>query len=61
MKAQWEQMSPNMKRGLSVAGIAGGLIILPMAQVVGTDRKRSGTFLRIPILVMLWSIVWLRT
>ncbi|MEF1261013.1 conjugal transfer protein TraB, partial [Vibrio harveyi] len=30
MKAQWEQMSPNMKRGLSVAGIAGGLILMVM-------------------------------
>lgn len=30
MKAQWEQLSPNMKRGLSVAGIAGGLILMVM-------------------------------
>lgn len=27
MKAQWEQMSPNMKRGLSVVGIVGGLAL----------------------------------
>ena len=33
MKAQWEQMSPNMKRGLSVASIAGGLILMVMVFV----------------------------
>lgn len=30
IKAQWEQLSPNMKRGLAVGGIAGGLIVMVM-------------------------------
>jgi len=41
MKAQWEQMSPNMKRGLSVAGIAGGLILMVMVFSPNPDDDSS--------------------
>ena len=41
MKAQWEQMSPNMKRGLSVAGIAGGLILMVMVFSPNPDDGSS--------------------
>lgn len=41
MKAQWEQMSPNIKRGLSVAGIAGGLILMVMVFSPNPDDGSS--------------------
>jgi len=41
MKVQWEQMSPNMKRGLSVAGIAGSLILMVMVFSPNPDDSSS--------------------
>lgn len=41
MKVQWEQMSPNMKRGLSVAGIAGSLILMVMVFSPNPDDGSS--------------------
>lgn len=37
MNAQWEQLSPNMKRGLAMGGIAGGLVLMVMLFSPGPD------------------------
>lgn len=42
MKVPWEQLNPNMKRGLSIASIAGGLILLVMMFSPNPDEGAGG-------------------